>query len=78
MDNILIFYMLKKATDLTDYLTDAHYCGAYYIRYLMWSWATTKYKFCDILKIEKVIDVMEKWQGEGRCSGGHQADKDGL
>ena len=26
MDDIPIFYMLEKATDLTDYLTDVHYC----------------------------------------------------
>ena len=52
MDNILVSYMLKKATDLTDYLTDAHYCRVHYIRSLMWSQATTKYVFCGILKIK--------------------------
>ena len=57
MDDILIFYMLEKVTNLTNYLADAHYCGANYIRSLMFSQATTKYKFCDILKVEKVIDV---------------------
>ena len=59
MDDIPIFYMLKKATDSTDYLTDVHYCGVHYIRSLMWSWVTTKYKICGILKIENVIGAME-------------------
>ena len=66
MDNNLIFYMLKKATDLTDYLTDAYYCRAHYIRSLMCSWATTKYKFHGILKIEEEIDAMES---QWRCNG---------
>ena len=59
MDDNLIFYTLEKATNLTDYLTDAYYCGAHYIISLMWSQATTKYKFHGILKIEEVIDVTE-------------------
>ena len=78
MDDILVFYMLEKATNSTDYLNDVHYCGVHYIRALMWSQVTTKYEFCGILKIEEVIDVMKMRWGEGRCSGGHQADKDGL
>ena len=57
MDNNLIFYMLEKATDLTDYPIDAYYCGAHHIRSLMCSWATTKYEFRGILKIE-AIDAM--------------------
>ena len=52
------FYMLEKVTDSTDYLTDAHYCGVHYIRSLMRSQVTTKYKIRGILKIEKVIDAM--------------------
>ena len=51
------FYTLEKATNSTDYLTDAHYHGVHYIRSLMWSWVTTKYEIRSILKIEKVIDV---------------------
>ena len=78
MDNILVFYMLEKATDLTDYLADVYYCGANCIRSLMYSQATTKYEFCGILKIEEAIDVTEMQWGEDRCSGGHQADKDRL
>ena len=78
MDDTLVFYMLKKATDLTNYLTDAYYCGTHYIRSLMCSWASTKYKFCGILKIEEEIDVTEMQWGEGGCSGGHQADEDRL
>ena len=63
MDDILVFYMLKKATNLTNYLADVYYCRAHYIRSLMWSQATTKYEFCGILKIEKVIDVTElQWR----------------
>ena len=58
MDDIPVFYMLEKATNLTDYLTDVHYCGVHYIRSLMWSWVTTKYEFYGILKIERVIDAM--------------------
>ena len=57
MDDIIVFYMLEKATDPTDYLTDVYYCRANYIRSLMWSQATTKYEFCGILKIEEAIDV---------------------
>ena len=71
MDDNLIFYTLKKAINLTDYLTDAYYCKAYYIRSSMCSWATTKYEFHGILKIEEEIDVTEMQQGEGRCSRGH-------
>ena len=74
MDNNLIFYTLEKAIDPTDYLTDVYYCGAHYIRSLMCSQATTKYKFHGILKIEE--ELMQ--QGEGGCSEGHQADKDRL
>ena len=59
MNDIPIFYMLKKATDSTDYLTDAHYCGVHYIRFLMWSQVTTKYEICSIQKTEKAIDVRE-------------------
>ena len=62
-------------TDLTDYLTHVYYCGTHYIRSLMCSQASTKYKFCSILKIEEEIDVMEMQWGEGGCSGVHQADK---
>ena len=58
MDNNLIFYTLEKAIDPTSYLTDAYYCGAHYIRSLLCSWASTKYKFCSILKIGEEIDVM--------------------
>ena len=76
MDDIPIFYMLEKATSLTDYLTDVHYHGVHYIRFLMWSRVTTKYKICGILKIEKVIDVAEMQLGEGGCSGRYQADED--
>ena len=57
MDGILVLYTLNKTTDLTDYLTDVHYCRVYYIRSLMWSQATTKYEICGILKIEKAVDV---------------------
>ena len=78
MDNIPIFYMLEKATDLTNYLTDAHYHGVHYIRSLMWSWVTTKYEICGILKIEKVIDATELQQGEGGCSGCYWTDEDGV
>ena len=66
MDDNLVFYILKKAIDLTNYLTDAYYCGTHYIRYLMCSWATTRYKFYGILKIEEEIDVTESQQG---CDG---------
>ena len=59
MDDIPVFYMLGKATNSTNYLTDAYYCGVHYIRSLMWSQVTTKYEICSILKIEKAIDVME-------------------
>ena len=59
MDDILVFYMLEKATNLTDYLTDAYYCRVHYIRSLMWSQVTTKYKIHGKPKIEKVIDAME-------------------
>ena len=59
MDDIPIFYTLEKATELTDYLTDAHYRRVHYIRSLMWSQVTTKYEIHGILKIEKVIDAME-------------------
>ena len=59
MDDIPIFYMLKKATNSTNYLTDAHYCRVHYIRSLMWSQVTTKYEIHGILKIEKAIDVTE-------------------
>ena len=38
MNNILVFYMLKKAANLTDYLADAYYCRANSIRSLMCSW----------------------------------------
>ena len=58
MDDNLVFYMLEKATNLTDYLTDAYYCRAHYIRSLMCSWASTKCEFCSILKIEE-IDATE-------------------
>ena len=68
--------MHAKATDSTDYLTDAHYCGVHYIRSLMWSRVTTKYEICGILKIEKVIDATEMQWGEGGCSGCHQTDED--
>ena len=71
MNNILIFCMLEKATDPTDYLADVYYCRVHYIRSLMWSWVTTKYEFCSILKIEKAIDATEMQRGEGGCSGGH-------
>ena len=55
-----------KATNSTDYLTNAHYHGVHYIRSLMWSQVTTKYEIHGILKIEKAIDVMElRW----RCDG---------
>ena len=57
MDDILVFYTLEKATDSTDYLTDAHYCRVHYIRSLMRSQATTKYEIHSILKIEKAIDA---------------------
>ena len=66
MEDIPIFYTHVKATDSTDYLTDAHYHGVHYIRSLMWSRVTTKYKICGILKIEKAIDAMELQQ---RCDG---------
>ena len=62
--------MLEKATDPTDYLADAYYCGANYIRSLMWSQATTKYKFHSILKIEEVIDVTESQQRCDRVKAG--------
>ena len=63
MDDIPIFYMCEKATDSTDYLTDVHYHGVHYIRSLMWSWITTKYEICGILKIEKAINVTEvRWR----------------
>ena len=52
-----IFYTRAKATDSTDYLTDAHYRGVHYIRSLMRSRVTTKYEIHGILKIEKAIDV---------------------
>ena len=58
MDDNLIFYTLKKATNPTNYLADVYYCRAQYIRSLMWSWAT-KYKFCGIVKIEEAIDALE-------------------
>ena len=58
MDDIPVLYTLEKATDSINYLTDAYYCGVHHIRSLMWSWVTTKYKMCGILKIEKVIDAM--------------------
>ena len=75
MDDNLVFY---TATNPTDYLTDVYYCGTHYIRSLMCSQASTKYKFCGMLKIEDVIDVMEMRWGEDGCGGGHQADEDGL
>ena len=53
-----IFYTCVKATDSTDYLTDAHYRGVHYIRSLMQSRVTTKYEIRGILKIEKAIDAM--------------------
>ena len=59
MDDILVFYILEKATNLTNYLADAYYCRANYIRSLMCGQATSKYKFHGILKIEEVIDVTE-------------------
>ena len=59
MDDILVLYTLEKTTNLTDYLTNVHYCEVHYIRSLMWSWVTTKYEICGILKIENVIDAME-------------------
>ena len=59
MDDIPIFYMHVKATNLTNYLTDAHYHRVHYIRSLMWSRVTTKYKIHGMLKIEKAIDAME-------------------
>ena len=59
MDDIPIFYTLEKATDSTDYLTDAHYHRVHYIRSLMWSWVTTTYEIHNILKIEKVIDAVD-------------------
>ena len=63
MDDIPIFYTLEKATDSTDYLTDAHYCRVHYIISLMWSQVTTKYEMCGILKIEKAIDATElRWR----------------
>ena len=58
MDDILVLYTLEKTTDLTDYLTDVHYCRVHYIRSLMWSQVTIKYEICGILKIEKAIDAM--------------------
>ena len=63
MDNILVLYMLEKATNSTDYLTNVHYCRVLYIRSLMWSQATTKYKIHGILKIEK------RWLMWQRCDG---------
>ena len=71
MDGILVFYMLEKATNLTDYLPDVYYCRTNYIRSLMCGQATTKYEFHTILKIEEVIDATELQQGESGCSGGH-------
>ena len=59
MDNILVLYTLKKATNSTDCLTDACYCRVHYIRSLMWSQVTTKYECHSILKIEKAIDATE-------------------
>ena len=73
-----MFYMLKKATDSTNYLTDVYYCGVHYIRSLMWSQVTIKYEICGILKIEKAIDATEMQRGEGRCSGCHRIDEDGV
>ena len=73
-----IFYTCTKATDSTNYLTDAHYHGVHYIRSLMQSQVTTKYEIRGILKIEKAIDATEMRRGEGRCSGCHRTDKDGV